>query len=133
MTRDPETVPRDITVQQLVDEHFLQRRYQAFPVTEDGRVSGLVTLDQVKRAPRDRWSGLRVWEIMAPEEARIVVGPDEPMTAVVEKMRDSGTGRVLVVRAGRLLGIISGSDVTEWARRTQELGGLAGPRGVSRA
>lgn len=133
MTRDPETVPRDITVQQLVDEHFLQRRYQAFPVTEDDRVSGLVTLDQVKRAPRDRWSGMRVWEIMAPEEARIVVGPDEPMTAVVEKMRDSGTGRVLVVRAGRLLGIISGSDVTEWARRTQELGGLAGPRGVSRA
>jgi Zn-dependent protease/CBS domain-containing protein len=124
MTPDPETVPRDLTVQQLVDEHFLQRRFQAFPVMEDGRVSGLVTLDQVKRLPRDRWAGMRVWQIMAPEEARIVVGPDEPMTAVVEKMRDSGTGRVLVVRGGRLLGIISGSDVTEWARRTHELGGI---------
>ncbi len=124
MTRDPETVPRDITIQALVDDHFLRRRFQAFPVMEDGRVSGLVTLDQVKREPRERWSGTRVWEIMAPEEARIVVGPDEPMTAVVEKMRTSGTGRVLVVRAGTLLGIISGSDVAEWARRTQELGGL---------
>jgi len=124
MTPDPETVPRDLTVQRLVDEHFLQRRFQAFPVMEGDRVSGLVTLDQVKRLPRDRWADMRVWQIMAPEEARIVVGPDEPMTGVVEKMRDSGTGRVLVVRGGTLLGIISGSDVTEWARRTHELGGI---------
>jgi predicted transcriptional regulator len=51
------------------------------------------------------------------------------MTEVLTKMRSSGTGRVLVTRDDRLVGIISGSDVTNWARRVHELGGMAGRTG----
>lgn len=123
MTPEPESVDPRMSVQELVDEHFLRRRYQSFPVTEGGRVEGLITLEQVKKVPRERWSDTAVRDVMAPEGQQIVVAPEEPLTEVLAKMRSSGTGRVLVTRGDRLLGIVSGSDVTNWARRVQELGG----------
>src|SRR5690606_14065965 len=56
MTRNPETVPSDLTVQDLVDDYFMRRRYQAFPVVDDGHPVGIVTLHQVKELPREEWS-----------------------------------------------------------------------------
>ncbi len=123
MSEDPETVAPDLTVRELVDEHFLKRRYQSFPVVEGERLVGLVTLDQVKRVSRDAWDTTRVVDIMAPAGADVVVAPGEPMTGILARMGASGTGRVVVVEGGRPAGIISGSDVSGWARRTQELGG----------
>jgi Zn-dependent protease len=129
MLPQPETVDPELSIQELVDEHFLRRRYQSFPVTERGRLEGLITLEQVKRVPRDRWTATAVRDVMASDSQQIVVEPREPMTEVLTKMRSSGTGRVLVTRDDRLVGIISGSDVTNWARRVHELGGMAGRTG----
>ncbi len=124
MADDPETVAPGMSLRDLVDERFLRRRYQAFPVVREGRIEGLVTLEQVKAVPRERWAGTAVADVMTPAGEEILVDWREPMIEVLTKMRSSGTGRVLVTRAGELVGIISNSDVTEWARRAQELGAL---------
>lgn len=127
MSEDPETVPPELTIRDLVDEHLLRSRYQSFPVVEAGWVRGLVTLDQVKAHPRERWGETRVSEIMTPADAGLVVSPSEEMVEVLGRMRDTGTRRVLVVRDGRLVGIVSSSDVTRWVQRAHDLGMDAGP------
>jgi Zn-dependent protease/CBS domain-containing protein len=123
MTPDPEVVSPDLTLQQLVDDYFLRRRYQAFPVAEDGHPVGLVTLRQVKDVPREEWPRRRVDEVMTPAIDGVTVAPDEPLASVLEKMERSGANRVLVTRDGHLEGIITASDVAGWLRRIRELQG----------
>lgn len=122
MTPDPETVPPDLTLQELVDEHFLRRRYHAFPVARDDRPLGLITLAQVKEVPREEWPRRTVAETMTPaEEESVTVQPEERMSNVLEKMERSGARRVLVTRDGHLEGIITAGDVAGWLQRAREL------------
>lgn len=128
MSGDPETVPPGLTLRELVDHHLLTRRYQSFPVVDGDRLVGLVTLDHVKNAPRDRWGSMRVEDVMAKADEGIVVTPDERMLEVLSRMQDSDTRRVLVTRDGELVGIVSASDITRWVQRARDLGvGQAAP------
>nr|PZN90584.1 MAG: site-2 protease family protein [bacterium] len=122
MTRNPETVPSHLTVQELVDDYFMRRRYQAFPVVDDGYPVGIVTINQVKELPREEWPVRTVGSIMAPAQDGVTVRPEERMTSVLEKMEASGLRRVLVTRDGRLEGIITATDVAAWLDRVRQLG-----------
>ena len=121
MTRAPETVTSDLSLQTLVDDYFLHRRYQAFPVTDNGRLSGIISLNQVKQTPRSQWVNQTVAKKMTPINDSVTVRPETPMTQVLQKMEDSGMRRVLVTRDDQLQGIITGSDVSSWLRRMREL------------
>lgn len=121
MTRGPETVPPDLTLDHLMDDYFMRRRYIAFPVTEADRPVGLVTLHQLKEIPREEWPRRTVGEIMTPANDGLTVRPEESMTDVLEKMEESGARRVLVARDGHLEGIITASDVASWVRRVREM------------
>lgn len=124
MTPDPESVAPEVSLRQLVEERFLRRRYQSFPVVDDGRLIGLVTLQQVKDVPRDAWDRHTAREIMTPIAEGLVVDPGRKMTDVLQAMQDNDTRRVLVAKDGRLLGIISSTDVTGWVQRSRELEGM---------
>ncbi|MBI4408984.1 MAG: site-2 protease family protein [Gemmatimonadetes bacterium] len=121
MTRKPETVSPDLTLQQLVDDYFLRRRYQAFPVAIGEEPLGIITLGQVKEVPREEWSRRSVRDTMTAASDTVIVRPEESMTRVLEKMERSGVRRVLVVREGRLEGILTAADLTAWLERVRQL------------
>jgi CBS domain-containing protein len=108
-------------LRELVDRYFLLQRYQSFPVVEGDRPLGLVTLNQVKDVPRDRWNDYTVREIMTPVEKGIVVRPEDKLSDVLEKMEELGEKRVLVADNGKLEGIITASDILDWMRRSRAL------------
>jgi Zn-dependent protease/predicted transcriptional regulator len=122
MTRDPETVPADLDLRTLVDEHFMLRRFHAFPVVDAGRPVGLVTLARVKEVPRDEWAGHTVRAVMHPLDEEISVTPATPLTDVLEKISDGDVRRVLVIDQGALVGIITGTDIAGWLKRAKEMG-----------
>lgn len=122
MSPDPRTVPPDITVEELVNEHLLRRRYQSFPVVDGDRLVGLVTLDDVKGVPKDEWPVRMVSDVMQPVGQIQIVSPDEGMLDLLNRMSDPGTKRVLVASGQRLEGIISSSDVARWVQSAQKLG-----------
>jgi len=124
MTPSPETVSPDLGLDRLVNEHFLKRPYNAFPVTEDGIAVGLVTLSQIKEVPRDDWPLTRVADVMSPLEDTLIVEPDSPMTHVLERMSENETKRVLVAREFELLGIITARDIAHWLERAELTEGM---------
>ncbi|MEX0935576.1 MAG: site-2 protease family protein [Gemmatimonadota bacterium] len=126
MTPEPETVSPDLPLEELVHDYFLRRQYNAFPVTQDGVVIGLVTLGQVKKLPKAKWKDRRVVDIMTPLEETAIVPPDTPMMSVLQRMRETDAGRVLVAREWELLGIISATDITRWMDRVSLLEGSEG-------
>lgn len=110
MSREVVTVPPDLSISQLV-EKFYHYKYGAFPVTEESRLQGLVTLNQVKEVARDRWEEVTVQDIMTPRYKCAVMGPEEDAVQVMLKMASEGVGRVLVVENNQLVGILSRTDV----------------------
>ncbi|HVY60947.1 MAG TPA: site-2 protease family protein [Planctomycetota bacterium] len=132
MTRNPETVAPDLTLERLVHDHFLERRYASFPVVEGERPIGLIALSRVNEIPRVEWARRSVRETMTPA-ADITVRPEEPLALVLEKMERSGIRRVLVSTDGRLEGIISARDIAEWLERSRQLDERAAAGGLSEA
>jgi CBS domain-containing protein len=122
MTEHPETVPADLTVRELLDDHFMRRRFVSFPVADaSSDIVGLVTLSRIKEVPRDEWDVRTARDAMIPADEKIVVAPDDGMLGVIEKLRESPARRVLVMRDGRLVGIITANDVAGWVQKAKEL------------
>jgi Zn-dependent protease/CBS domain-containing protein len=121
MAADLRRIPPELSLQEAVDDYFMRYDHGAFPVDEQGRTIGLLTLRGVRRVPREQWPTHRVRDHMVPLGDQVVVAPDARMDGVVGKLQDGQAGRVLVVEDGEVVGIITPTDLTRWLRRWQAL------------
>ena len=113
MTPDPVMAPGWITVEAFLEEYVLRHRFSAFPVQNfDGGLAGLVTLNRLKEIPRDRRTEVRVSDVSCPMEQVPVARSDEMLLEVVARMSGCTDGRALVIDDGRLVGIVSPTDVS---------------------
>jgi Zn-dependent protease len=134
MMTDCPVVSRQLTLQDLVDEYLLKTARRCFPVAEEGRVYGIITLPDVAAVPREQRPMVTVGEAMTPFEATKKVGPDQDLTRVLELMTAEDINQVLVVENGKLLGMISRDRVLSFLATRAELGlveGLGALRPVS--
>lgn len=121
MTSGPLTVPADTTVAGFLTDPRFRYRHSAFPVTAAGVPVGLVTLDSARQVPRTEAHAVAVRQVMVPLTQVTVVGPDSPLADLLPRMQPGAEHRVLVVDDGRLVGIVSLSDVSRtvnWLMRT---------------
>lgn len=113
MTRDPLTVPAALTVAGLLADPLYRYRHAAFPVTGvDGAPVGLVTLDSARRVLPEKSGAVTVGEVMVPLSRTTVAGPGDPLADLLPRMEPGAEHRVLVMDEGRLVGILSLSDVS---------------------
>lgn len=121
MTPDPVTVPPDLTVADLIDRYVLASRVSAYPVVVDGRPSGLVTLSEVRGVAADARASTTVDRIARPVTEVPTPAPTDRLLDVLPELVASPSGRALVLEDGRLVGIVSHTDVT----RAMEIRDLA--------
>jgi tRNA nucleotidyltransferase (CCA-adding enzyme) len=79
------------------------------PVVRDGEMVGVVSVRDVERAERDGRADLPVSSCMGNRVE--TAAPDEPLDAALARMVSKDIGRLPVVRQGRLVGILSRTDV----------------------
>jgi Zn-dependent protease len=125
MAGDLVRIPPELSLQDAVDDYFMRHDHGAFPVDEQGRTVGLLTLRGVRRVPREQWPTHRVRDQMVPLSDQVVVAPDARMDGVLGKLQDGEARRVLVVQDGEVVGIITPSDLARWLRRWRPLEGSA--------
>jgi Zn-dependent protease/CBS domain-containing protein len=117
MTPDPQTVEPGATLLLFLEDHVLEGRHHSYPVTENGRAVGLITLARVRAVPKNEWSARTVRDAMIPMSADVAVDPDDSVADAMQKLNESPVGRILVTDADRLVGIISQADVARWLER----------------
>jgi CBS domain-containing protein len=111
MTANPITVPPGITIAQLIDDYVYRHHRSMFPVADNGRLVGCVSMHDIKRLPRDRWSSTTVAEIMQPCTEATAISPDMDAMEVLRLMTRSGNSRLLVTEGERLVGIVTLRDL----------------------
>jgi len=111
MTHAPQTVPGEVTVEQLAHDHFLGGRHSRYPVLFEGAVHGLVTLADIQAVNRNEWSLVRVIDVANRDLASLSISADTHVDALLPRFAAERPGALLVVDEGRLVGIITRADV----------------------
>jgi Zn-dependent protease/predicted transcriptional regulator len=113
MTSEPVTAQQGLAVADFLAGPSHQYRHSAFPVVADGGTPvGLVTLEKTRRVPWDQAEEVTVDEVMVPLSDVTVVGPEDSLADLLPGMEPGAGNRVLVADDGRLVGILTLSDVS---------------------
>jgi Zn-dependent protease/CBS domain-containing protein len=119
MTPNPVQAPDDISVEDALHGYVLASRHSTFPTHDAaGRLSGLLTLTALKNvAPAARPTTL-IKEIICPLDKVSTAGSADPITNLLAVSDGCSEGRTLVVDGGRLVGIISPSDINRLLQKS---------------
>jgi CBS domain-containing protein len=106
------TVDPDENVQRFLHDVVLVRRFSTYPlVAGDGSFAGLVTLNRLRDLAPERRAVARLAEVACPAGEVAVAAPDERLVALLPRLGEAGDGRAVVVDGGRVVGVVSPSDV----------------------
>ena len=114
MTTDVVSLGAGLTLNEAVDSYFLRFGYGGFPVMDDGRLVGMLSLKELKAIPRERWSALTVGEVMVPYGSYREIHPDEPITAAMERMFHDDRSRLVVMEDDKVLGLVTRSGIARF-------------------
>lgn len=104
------SVDSKITLDKLAD-FFLQYKQGGFPVTQNGKIAGMVTLEDFREVPRKKWFETKVKEIMTGvENLQILRLTDNAYDAFL-KMTSYDLGRLPVVDDGKIVGLVTRSSI----------------------
>lgn len=113
MHTDLGAVPVDLPVSRLIDEYLLTRGQTDFAVVADGRLEGLVRLDDVRAVPNAERSETTVESVMTRVEKLVAVQGAEPATVLLQEL-ESGNDPVFVVDRGHIVGWVHQRDIVKW-------------------
>ncbi|HEX8773607.1 MAG TPA: site-2 protease family protein [Pyrinomonadaceae bacterium] len=103
----PIAIEPDILMSHFVDAILPQHPQTSFPVAHQRRLYGILTLEDLKAQPRERWPRLRARDVMRPVGPQLFVEPSTSIARADEIMQKNGTGSLAVVDgAGDLVGFL---------------------------
>jgi Zn-dependent protease/CBS domain-containing protein len=122
MTSECSLIPRNLTLDVLVDQVILPSGRRCFPVQEGEQLHGLLTLHNITEVPRRKWKDTRVQDVMIPRSELKWVSPDAELSAVLDTMTSQDVNQLAVLEGGRLLGLVARDNLLRFIRLRAELG-----------
>ena len=122
MTQDCLAVPPTATVEQTVNDCILKSGRRCFPVVENGRALGIVTLHNIKNLSRDLWPRKTVREAMTPLDKTKSVKPNDPLTTTMQILNDDDLNQLPVMEGNSIVGLIARDNLLSFIHTRAELG-----------
>jgi Zn-dependent protease/CBS domain-containing protein len=120
MRNNVPAVPPDMSVSNLVYQFIIGMGESAFPVVSGDRIVGLVSLEDVRKVPRDDWERITISEIMTRAEQLAVVSPQEVASEALNQLEQHDVRQVPVVQDGHLIGLLRRRDIMRWLQTQSE-------------
>lgn len=114
MVKDVVTVPPNLSIPEVIERYFLVYGYGGFPVVENGKVLGVVSLAELKQVPSEDRQRLSVREVMTPLEDRLTLAPHEDVSVAFQSMAREGLGRLVVMERGRMVGLLTKTGLSRF-------------------
>ena len=103
----PVAVEPDTLVSHFIDHVLPVHRQPAVAVAHERRLHGILTLEDLKRLPRESWHRTRVSEVMRPVGPQLFVDPSAPLDRAMKLMARNGAGALAVIDpSGQLVGFL---------------------------
>ena len=116
------SIPAELTLQQLVDEHILGGGGRCFLVHRGANTVGLMTLHRIKEVPRPDWATTSAAQVMLPLEQLKHTDPGSGLWPALQQMDRDGVNQLPVMTDSQVVGMLSREDVITFLRTVQELG-----------
>jgi len=111
MTKDPISVPPDITIREFIDEYLYQSHHHLYPVTEKRTLIGYVSLREVKSLTPEEWVKTPVKKAMVPASSFRTISPDTSASQALALIQEANLPALFVVEDKRLIGILTAQDL----------------------
>jgi Zn-dependent protease len=121
MSRDCVSLDGETTLQKFVDDQLLRTAQRCFVVTEQGRVTGIITPHAVHKMERSRWPATHLREVMLPLQEVRAVTPETPVIKAMELMATEDINQLPVVSNQHLEGMISRGSILQVLQSRAEL------------
>lgn len=113
MSRNPVTVNPGITVRRFIEDYVYSSHHKMYPVKENGETIGCINTRKIAEIPKSRWDKVRVRELMFPLSEENSIEENVDMMLALGKINNSGHSRLMVMKRGKLVGILSLKDILE--------------------
>jgi len=122
MSLHPVSVRPEMSVRQLVDDYFLRFNLRVVPVVQEERLIGEVSTDDIKDWPAQQWGQITVGEAMGGWKGLKTVRPEDDVSDAMQVLEDDGLSQLLVVEEGRLVGMLTRTNLLGYLQLREELG-----------
>jgi CBS domain-containing protein len=118
MTHEVVSVAPSIKVEDFINKVLRNNRFTSFPVASEGRLHGLILLEELKQFPPERWPALTAGEVMRPVDQSMFIAARAPVGEARSLLERNGIGRAAVLdSSGLLVGYVTVNDVEKKAKR----------------
>jgi Zn-dependent protease len=121
MTQQCLTVPGDLRLDRLVDNHVLGAGQRCFFVADSDNLRGLITLHNIKTISRDQRGEFTASQVMTPVDAVFRVHPEDDVLTLLQRMDEADVNQAPVTDNGHLLGLITRENLLHHIRLRSEL------------
>jgi Zn-dependent protease len=114
-------VSADLTLQELVNQYFLDKGERCVVVMQEDLPAGFLTLHNVRQVPRERWAMTTVAQVMTSMEKMKVTTPETGLVQVLAEMGSDGVNQMPVMVDGQIEGMLRREDIVNYLHTLQKL------------
>jgi Zn-dependent protease/predicted transcriptional regulator len=122
MSRECFVISPALSIEQMVSEHILGQGRRCLMVSENDKVIGLLTLQDIKKVSRDRWASTSAREVMVPLHRLKVVSPETELSTVLKIIISENVNQIPVMENGVVIGMIGRDNLLSFINIRSELG-----------
>ncbi len=115
-------IPPHMNLTELVEQYILPTGRNCFLVSWGAGLEGMVSLRQIKRVSRSRWSITSVQDIMTRASKLKIAYASQDLMSVLQEMNGESASHIPVMEAGKIVGVIDRTDIARFLRTRAEFG-----------
>ena len=106
------SVSPELSVAEFIDQILAAHRHTHFPVARDGRLHGVLSLERLRKEPREKWERLTVREVMNPIDDSLFITVRASVEHARHKLKMNNLGFLAVIdQDGLLIGHLNAKDL----------------------
>jgi Zn-dependent protease/predicted transcriptional regulator len=114
MIRNLVSISPHLSIQGAVDDYFVSHGFSGFPVMEEGRVIGVITVEDVQAVPQALWAWRTVRDVMRSAVPELFIPADRSVKEALDRMIQEGWDRLVITEEGRPVGLITQSAIARF-------------------
>ncbi|MBF8304731.1 MAG: Peptidase, partial [Dehalococcoidia bacterium] len=122
ITRDCVSVPQENTLKQVAQEHIIPAGRSCFLATDGIRLSGIITLKDIKAIPQAQWDTTLLKQAMTPIDQLQIARMEDDATEILDRLDQEDINQLPVIENGILVGIVTKENLIRFIRTRSELG-----------